>query len=163
MEEIKGFEYNQGDDLSGKYLTFFIGNATYGVELTNVIEIIGIQSVTAVPGIPSYIKGIINLRGRIVPAIDVRRKIGMEEKEYDERTCIIVISWEDSLVGLIADSVSEVLTLESGMLAELPELSKKEIAAENKYLTSVTKIGDKLVLNLDCNKFLHDDSAKPHL
>lgn len=163
MEEIKDFELEQGDDLTGKYLTFFIGDATYGVELTNVIEIIGIQSVTAVPGIPSYIKGIINLRGRIVPAIDVRHKIGMEEKAYDERTCIIVISWEDSIVGLIADSVSEVLTLDGGEISELPDFTNSPSGSENKYLTSVTKLGNKLILNLDCDKFLHDDLAKPHL
>lgn len=160
MADINSFDLSGGDDLNGKYLTFFIGEATYGVELEHVIEIIGIQSITSVPGIPNYIRGIINLRGRIVPAIDVRKKIGLEEKEYDERTCIIVINWQDSLVGLIADSVSEVLSIENATLAPLPEFTNVNT---NKYLTSVSKIGDKLVLNLDCQKFLQDETANTHL
>ncbi|MEG0179356.1 MAG: chemotaxis protein CheW [Oscillospiraceae bacterium] len=148
------------DDLLGKYLTFFIGDATYGVELIHVIEIIGIQNITNVPGIPGYIHGIINLRGRIVPVIDVRHKIGMQERAYDERTCIIVISWQDSLVGLIADSVSEVIDFDQDNLAPLPDFTNINT---KKYLSSVSKIGDKLVLNLDCQKFLADETATPAL
>ncbi|MEF9976118.1 MAG: chemotaxis protein CheW, partial [Oscillospiraceae bacterium] len=94
MDDFNNSNITAEDDLDGKYLTFFIGEATYGVELINVIEIISVQNITNVPGIPGYIKGIINLRGRIVPVIDVRTKIGLEERAYDERTCIIVISWQ---------------------------------------------------------------------
>ncbi len=149
------------DDLDGKYLTFFIGEATYGVELIHVIEIISVQNITNVPGIPTYIQGIINLRGRTVPVIDVRRKIGMPQRAYDERTCIIVISWQDSLVGLIADSVSEVVGFSSDNLSPLPEFSNVNT---NKYLSSVSKVGNKLILNLDCAKFLADETeAPPHI
>ncbi|MEG0878242.1 MAG: chemotaxis protein CheW [Oscillospiraceae bacterium] len=158
MDDFNNSNITAEDDLDGKYLTFFIGEATYGVELINVIEIISVQNITNVPGIPGYIKGIINLRGRIVPVIDVRTKIGLEERAYDERTCIIVISWQDSLVGLIADSVSEVVGFNSDNLSPLPEFSNVNT---NKYLSSVSKIGDKLILNLDCAKFLADENAKP--
>ncbi|MDD3429071.1 MAG: chemotaxis protein CheW [Oscillospiraceae bacterium] len=145
-----------GNDLAGKYLTFYIGNCTYGVELVHVIEIIGIQDATSVPGVPAYIKGIINLRGRIVPVIDVRLKIGEEEKAYDERTCIIVINWQESLVGLIVDSVSEVIDFSADQLSALPEFSNVNT---KKYLSSVCKTGNRLVLNLDCEKFLTDDTV----
>ena len=78
------------DDLRGRYLTFNIGEVSYGLELYHVIEIIGMQPITNVPNLPDYIKGITNLRGRVVPIIDVRLKFGQPERDYDDKTCIIV-------------------------------------------------------------------------
>ena len=79
------------DDLTGRFLTFYIDNAVYGIELTHVIDIISAQEVTNVPSTPAYVKGIINLRGSIVPVIDVRLKFNIPEREYDDHTCFIVV------------------------------------------------------------------------
>lgn len=148
------------EDLSGKFLTFCIGDKIYGVELLHVLEIISIQSVTTVPSTPHYIKGIINLRGNIVPVIEVRLKFGMEEKAYDERTCIIVLNINEMYVGLIVDQVSEVITFDNDMLASLPEIGSVNT---NKYIKSIAKARDnKLVLNLDCETFLMDDMVASH-
>ncbi|MEG0541579.1 MAG: chemotaxis protein CheW [Angelakisella sp.] len=147
------------DDLAGKYLTFFIGDKTYGVELLHVLEIISIQSVTTVPSTPVYVKGIINLRGRIVPVIDVRLKFNMQERDYDERTCIVVLNIDEMYVGLIVDQVSEVITFNNDSLASLPDFGSVNT---NQYLKSIAKVKDKLVLNLDCEKFLQDDNVQVH-
>ena len=81
------------DELSNRSLTFLIGDVVYGIELSHVIEIISIQPITPVPALPAYIKGIINLRGKVVPVIDVRLKFNQEERAYDEKTCIIAVSY----------------------------------------------------------------------
>lgn len=141
---------------AGKYLTFYIGETIYGVALENVLEIIGNQEATRVPGLPPFVKGIINLRGRIVPVIDARLKIGAEEIEYDERTCIIVITWKESLVGLIVDRVAEVNDFKTDQIASIPDFSNVNT---NKYLSSICKVGERLVLILDCDKFLADDTC----
>lgn len=140
--------------ISEKYLTFYIEDTIYGIAIENVIEIIGVEKTTVVPGIPHYIKGVINLRGRIVPIIDARLKIGKFEKEYDERTCIIVINWKDTMVGLIVDSVADVSDFNNDQLSKLPDFADVN---SNGYLSSVCKIGDKLVLIFDCDKLLSDD------
>ena len=140
--------------VSEKYLTFYIDDSIYGVSIDNVIEIINNEKCTYVPGIPRFIRGIINLRGRIVPVIDARLKLGAEEIEYDERSCTIVIDWQDSLVGLIVDRVAEVDDFSSEQLAALPDFASVN---SNQYLSSICKVGERLVLILDCEKFLSDD------
>lgn len=139
------------NDLAGKYLTFYIDETIYGVELVHVIEIISIQTIAAVPDVPDYIKGIINLRGRIVPVLDVRLRIGMPQRPYDDHTCIIVIEYEEMTVGMIVDSVYEVASFVSEDLSTLPQFT--HINAKQ-YLSSISRIGDRLVLNLDCKQFL---------
>lgn len=157
MTEIMTNEMiDQTDDLLGKYLTFNIADAVYGVELLHVIEIIQIQGITYVPFLPDYLKGIINLRGGVVPVIDVRLKLNLEEKEYDEKTCIIIIDIDDMHVGMIADSVSEVVTLSPSELAAPP---KMEGSTRSNYLKSVANVDGKIILNMDCEKFFIGDIA----
>ncbi|MFV0498313.1 MAG: chemotaxis protein CheW [Candidatus Fimivivens sp.] len=144
---------------AGKYLTFYIGKTIYGVALENVLEIIGNQQTTRVPGTPAFVKGIINLRGRILPVIDVRIKMGVEAIEYDERTCIVVIIWNESLVGLIVDRVAEVNDFKNDQIAYIPDFSSVNT---NKYLSSICKVGERVVLILDCDKFLADDTYGTH-
>lgn len=141
------------DDLAGRYLTFYIEDALYGVDLRHVIEIIGIQSIAMVPDVPYYIKGIINLRGRIVPVLDTRLRIGLPERAHDDHTCIVIIDIDDSMVGMIVDSVAEVSTFASEDLSSLPEFTNVNA---KKYLSSISRSGDQLVLNLDCKQFLAD-------
>lgn len=99
------------DTQSGKYLTFPLGNEVFGIEIKYITEIIGIQTITIVPEVPKYVKGIINLRGKIIPVVDVRLKFNKEEAEYNDRTCIIVIDIKDITIGLIVDCVSEVVDI----------------------------------------------------
>ena len=142
------------DDLSGRYITFNIGSSVYGIELLHVIEIINVQSITPVPNVPHYVKGITNLRGKILPVIDVRLKLKMEEKPYDDKSCIIVLLYEDIHIGFIVDSISDVVTIDSSNLSEHPEQGKLKA---DKYLKSVSKIGNRVILNLDCSKFIDAD------
>lgn len=152
-------EEMSADDLSGKYLTFCIGDKNYGVELMHVLDIISIQSVTRVPSTPHYVKGIINLRGKIVPVIDVRLRFGIEERAYDERTCIIVLNLNDMQVGLIVDQVSEVLNTDRVEISALPEFATVN---SNQFIQSIAKTADRLVIILDCETFLQGDVAAPH-
>ncbi|MEJ2032162.1 MAG: chemotaxis protein CheW [Deltaproteobacteria bacterium] len=106
---------DEGRKLEGKYLTFALGKEEYGIGILKVREIIGLMEITAVPHTPLYIKGVINLRGRVIPVVDLRVKFDMPEKEFDERTCIIVVEVQGSSgaiqVGMLVDSVSEVLNI----------------------------------------------------
>lgn len=145
---------NVMDDLQGKFLTFYIEDTIYGIELMHVIEIISVQNATRIPNVPAYIKGIINLRGKIVPVIDVRLKFKQSERAYDEKTCIIVVVIEDMQVGLIVDRVSEVVTVDHAELADPPELGT---TSNEKYLQSIATVGERVVLNIDCHKFFHSD------
>lgn len=141
------------DDLSGRFLTFYIDNTFYGIELLHIIEIISVQPITSVPGLPNYFKGIINLRGKVVPVIDVRLKFNQPERAYDDKTCIIVITIHDMQVGLIVDSVAEVVTVGNDERNGPPDLGKNG----ERYLSSIAKVGDKVILNIDCEKFFQSD------
>ena len=140
-------------DLSGRYLTFYIDDTFYGIELLHILEIISIQSITSVPSLPHYYKGLINLRGKVVPVIDVRLKFNQEERAYDEKNCIIVVTIQDMQVGLIVDSVAEVVTIEEDQKNDPPELGGNSA----RYLSSIARVGDKVILNIDCDKFFQND------
>ena len=142
------------DDLDNKVMSFFIDSVCYGVDLKNVIEIISIQHITTVPNVPHYIKGIINLRGKIIPIIETRFKLDIEAKEYDDKTCIIIVELDDIQIGLIVDSVHEVMTLANG--SAIP--TKKE-QRDKKYLKAVNKVGNQMVLTLDLSFFINDDNV----
>lgn len=141
------------DDLSNRFLTFAIEDTIYGISLVNVLEIIGIQSITAVPNIPSHVKGLINLRGKVVPVIDTRLKMNKSERPYDDLTCIIVIDIQDMHIGLIVDSVSEVISVDLNKAAVPP----KTYVQENQFLSSVVQRENHTVLNIDLEKFLATD------
>ena len=112
FEEDEFEEYDEEDDKDeGQYLTFSVENESYGLEIIYVTEIIGIQRITEVPELPEYVKGIINLRGKIIPVMDIRLRFEKPFREYDEKTCIVVVEIEDISVGIIVDAVSEVITV----------------------------------------------------
>jgi purine-binding chemotaxis protein CheW len=153
FEEIKE-ELREEDTLHGRFLTFTLVNDVYGLPIEYIVEIIGIQSITIVPNVPDYIKGIINLRGKIIPVIDVRLKFGKEPAEYNDRTCVIVIEIGDISVGLIVDNVDEVLTIEDENIAAPPA---NRIGFENRYIMGIGKINGRIQLLLDCQKLLLGD------
>ncbi|MCI9575674.1 MAG: purine-binding chemotaxis protein CheW [Clostridiales bacterium] len=141
------------DDLDSRYLTFLIGDAVYGIALTNVLEIINIQSITQVPNIPPHIKGIINLRGKVIPVLDARLKMYKEERPYDDKTCIIVITIHDMHIGLIVDSVSEVITSDRNHLATPPKTGMDDA----QFLASIIEQDNKVILNINIEKFFQND------
>lgn len=145
------------DTQHGRYLTFIIGKETYGLEIWQVSEIVGMQPVTRLPEVPGYIKGIINLRGRIIPVIDVRLRFGLEPKEYDGKTCIIIVNIRDIPVGLIVDIISEVLTIDDTCITPPPG---SRIGIQNKYLAGIGLIGDSTALLLNCNELLAEDGME---
>ncbi|MDR3294348.1 MAG: chemotaxis protein CheW [Clostridiales Family XIII bacterium] len=154
MAEVFEGAVREEDTLQGRFLTFTLGEEVYGIAIKYVVEIIGIQSITVVPEVPQYIKGIINLRGKIIPVIDVRLKFGKMPAEYDDRTCIIVIELSDVSVGLIVDNVDEVLTIEEHNIAAPPA---NRTGFENRYIMGIGKIGGHVQLLLDCHKLLRGD------
>jgi purine-binding chemotaxis protein CheW len=146
--------YDEEDTQHGRYLTFTLEENTYGVPIRFVTEIIGIQPVTKVPETPDYVKGIINLRGKIIPLIDVRLKFGRSEMPYDERTCVVVVDVNGVSVGLIVDRVDDVVMIEDDEIAAPPE---NGIGFENRYIEGIGKAGDKVQLLLDTEKLLKRD------
>ncbi|GBF35107.1 hypothetical protein DCCM_4230 [Desulfocucumis palustris] len=139
------------DSQEGKYLTFLLNNEEYGIEIRYVTEIIGLQNITEVPDMPSFIKGVINLRGKVIPVMDVRLRFGMEYRVYDDRTCIIVINVREQPVGLIVDRVSEVLDIPPGQIEPTPEIRKDR---GNRFLQGMGKAGEEVKLLLDAEKLL---------
>jgi purine-binding chemotaxis protein CheW len=144
------------DTQQGRYLTFFLGEEVYGIEIGYVTEIIGIQPITKVPEVKDYIKGIINLRGKIIPVIDMRLKFRKEPIEYDDRTCIIVIDADNMTMGLIVDKVSEVISIDGENMVPPPS---HKTGIRNKYLQGIGKVGSDVILLLDC-KMLFDEGEE---
>lgn len=145
------------DTQRGKFLTFLLGKEVYAVEIRFVIEIIGIQPITEVPELPEYVKGIINLRGKIIPVMDVRLRFKKEPKEYNDRTCIIVVEVESILLGLIVDNISEVISIPDEEIVPPPEINK---GAESKYIKGIGKVGSNVKLILDCEKLMSDKDVE---
>ncbi|UMZ73047.1 chemotaxis protein CheW [Natranaerofaba carboxydovora] len=141
------------DTQKGKYLTFVLGKETYGIGIEFVTEIIRLQPITEVPELPGYIMGIINLRGKIIPVMDVRLRFNKEFREYNERTCVVVIDVSDTSIGLIVDGVSEVLSIPDSEIVDPPEVKKYG----NKFIKSIGKVKDEVKLLLDCNRLISED------
>lgn len=139
------------DTQKGKYLTFVLDSESYGIGINNVTEIIGIQPITLVPELPSYIKGIINLRGKIIPVMDVRLRFRKAFREYNDRTCIVVVDINELSIGLIVDSVSEVSIIQDENIVPPPNLNK----VSNKYISGIGKIDNEVKLILDCDKLIN--------
>ena len=149
MEEV-------ADTMHGRYLTFALGEEVYGIEIRFVTEIIGIQPVNSIPEAPDYIKGVINLRGKIIPVIDMRLKFKKQPAEYTDRTCIIVIETQTFSVGLIVDQVAEVLVMADGDIVPPPDAW---VSAGRRYLSGIGKVDGQVKLLLDSEKLFTDDEA----
>ena len=135
-------------------LFFDIGETVYGIEIKYINEIIGIEQITVVPKIPEHIKGVINIRGKVVPVISVRKRFGMDEIPYDDRTCIIVLEFEDgNQVGVIVDRVHEVIVVKQSEISKVPDA--KNVNA-NRYLKSIINMDSGIRLLLDCDKLIMD-------
>jgi purine-binding chemotaxis protein CheW len=136
-------------------LFFTLDDTVYGIEIKYINEIIGIEDITIVPKIPSHVKGVINIRGKVVPVISIRNRFGMEEIPTDDRTCIIVIEFDDgNQVGIIVDRVQEVVVVKSEYISRTPDY--KNVNA-NRYIKNIIEINDDVKLLLDCDKLILDD------
>ncbi len=142
------------DTTKGQYLTFVIDDEDYGIEIANIKEIISICAITQVPKTPSYLEGIINLRGDIIPVIDVRKRFLKQPKEYDDLTCIVVIEYGQYSLGLIVDSVKEVMYIDDENV--LPPPSAK-LNYANEFIRNVGRAADGMKLLLDLDRLLSQD------
>ncbi|MGZ8459708.1 MAG: chemotaxis protein CheW [Candidatus Deferrimicrobiaceae bacterium] len=134
----------------GKYLTFDLDDEIYGVNILKVKEIIGIMDITPVPQAPPHVKGVLNLRGKIIPVMDLRLKFGFKERAYDERTCVIVVELANAagmlLIGIIVDSVSEVTNITEGEIESTPDLGGQQ---NTEYIEGMAKMKGKVVILLN--------------
>ena len=136
----------------GKYLTFTLAEEEYGIGILKIKEIIGMMPITSVPQTPEFVKGVINLRGKVIPVIDLRLRFGMGEIDYTERTCIIVVEIDGQagtvLIGIVVDSVSEVLNVKGDDIADTPTFGTK---LNTEYILGMAKMegGVKILLDID--------------
>lgn len=141
----------------GKFLTFFLAGEEYGLEILKVYEIIGMLPITPVPRTPSFVRGVINLRGKVIPTIDLRAKFGMERGAADVReTCIIVVQVRGTQVGIVVDRVSEVLDIADGDVEPAPDFGE-EINTE--YLLGIGKANGRVRLLLDIERVLENQEV----
>ncbi len=143
----------------GKFLTFRLGDESFGVAVLKIREIIRIQKITAVPQMPHYVKGIINLRGKVIPVIDMRIKFGLGSDEITERTCIIVVQAESSskgqtLVGLIVDAVEEVVNISDSQIEDTPDLGGQ---LANQYILGIAKIKSEVKTLLEIDRVILEE------
>lgn len=142
------------DSMEGMYLTFDLAKEGYGIEIRHVIEIIGIQPITAVPDLPEHVIGVLNLRGKVIPIVDVRRRFGLPRRDYDERTCIVVVNVNDNSVGLVVDKVSEVITIPATEIEPPPATGR----SFKHYIAGMGKIGQQVKILLDIEALLETES-----
>lgn len=146
------------DTQQDKYVTFKSGNEYFGLKIQYVNEIIVFQEVTEIPESEDYIKGLINLRGKIIPVIDVRIRFRQEPIAYTDRTCIIVINVKDVVVGLIVEKIAEVVEIRQEDILPPPSISiGNEEKSQNKYVYGIGKVGDGVKLLLDPDRLLKDE------
>ena len=141
---------------AGKYLTFVLGSEQYGVEIVKVREILGVLPITPMPQAPHYVKGVINLRGKVIPVLDTRTKFGMPEKETTPETCIIVVDVGGTSVGLLVDTVKEVMDIREEQIEDPPRFGA---GADNGFIRGLGKIGDQVKILLDIDRVLGDLEA----
>jgi purine-binding chemotaxis protein CheW len=142
-------------DRGGKYLTFTLADEDYGIEILKVKEIIGMMPITTVPQTPDFVKGVVNLRGKVIPVVDLRLKFGMASQEYTERTCIIVVeifsNSGSTMMGIVVDSVSEVVQIRNDDIEETPQFGTK---LDTDYILGMAKTDGRVKILLAIDKIL---------
>ncbi len=163
MEE--GLTIGQGSkstsNRDGKYLTFTLAGEEYGISILKVKEIIGLLAITMVPQTPDYVKGVINLRGKVIPVVDLRLKFVMPAMAYTERTCIIVVEIRAGaasiLIGIVVDAVSEVLNIKAGDIEETPNFGSR---LQTDYILGLAKVGEGIKILLDIDRVLRAEEIE---
>jgi purine-binding chemotaxis protein CheW len=147
-------------DREGKYLTFSLAGEEYGIGILKIKEIIGMMPITSVPQTPAFVKGVVNLRGKVIPVIDLRLRFGMGEIDYTERTCIIVVEIESAsgvvLIGSVVDTVSEVLSIKGEEIEDTPTFGAK---LDTEYVLGMAKMEGGVKILLDIDRVLSADEV----
>jgi purine-binding chemotaxis protein CheW len=140
-----------------QHLTFQLGAEEYGIEILKVQEIRGYAGVTPIPNTPAYILGVMNLRGTVIPVVDLRTRFAMPNQEYNKFTVIVVVTVRDKVIGLVVDAVSDVLDVLPSQVRERPDLGAR---ADMRFIGGVATIGEKLVVLLDIERLLSEDDIQ---
>jgi purine-binding chemotaxis protein CheW len=152
---------NAMEEREGKYLTFTLADEEYGIGILKIKEIIGMMPVTTVPQTPEFVKGVINLRGKVIPVIDLRLRFGMESMDYTERTCIIVVEIDGTSgtvqIGIVVDSVSEVLNIKADEIEDTPTFGTK---LKTDYILGMAKMEGGVKILLDINRVLKTEEVE---
>jgi purine-binding chemotaxis protein CheW len=145
------------DSQKDQFLTFKLADEEFAIPIEHVIEIVGVQKITEVPDMPDFVKGVINLRGKVIPVMDVRLRFKIEPKDYDDRTCVIVVSMGDITIGLVVDIVSEVVNIPEEHISPPPRFSA---AGAGRYVAGMGKVGEDVKIILDVSKLLKDGEVE---
>ena len=155
MESV--VEKKEISDIEGKFLTFVLGEEIYGIEILKAREIIGLMDITTVPQTPDYMKGVINLRGKVIPVIDLRKKFSMQEGVHTQETCVIVVEVNSSSIGLIVDSVSEVSDITGEEIENAPSYGQ---GIDTSFIMGLGKVKDKIIILLDIDAVLSTEELE---
>ncbi|NUM36328.1 MAG: purine-binding chemotaxis protein CheW [Candidatus Brocadiae bacterium] len=151
---MQDLEKNLPGNISGKYLTFNLAKETYGIEILKVREIIGMIEITPLPQTPNFVKGLINLRGKVIAVIDLRTKFGLEEKPYSNETCMIIADLVEKQIGLIIDSVCEVIDIPDSSVEKTPSFGSQINTA---FIKGIGKVDKQVIILLDIEKVLNSE------
>lgn len=152
METMTNSSKKQVESAAGEYLTFVLGGEEYGIEILKVQEIRGYDTVTKIANTPSFIKGVINLRGRIVPIVDLRIKFNLENKQYDEFTVVIILNLRGRVVGIVVDGVSDVMDLPAEHIREVPDLVSN---IDTQYILGLGSVEERMLILIDIEKLMN--------
>ena len=155
MAEQATITLQKQSERAGKFLTFILAEETYGLQILKVREIIGLMDITAVPRTPDFVKGVINLRGKVIPVIDLRLKFDMAEAEQTEETCIIVVDVDGVEMSIVVDKVSEVLDIAGDEIEDAPSFGT---SVNTDFILGIGKIGDSVKILLDIEKVIGGDN-----
>jgi purine-binding chemotaxis protein CheW len=150
MQELIDLDIVMEDVMRGKYLTFLVADVGYGIEISYVVEIISVQEITMVPHTHEYVKGIINLRGTVVPVVDMGLRFGQGEIPHAEKTCIIVLSMDDLSVGIIVDGVQDVSHIQDDAIHDPPKVTGSSL--KNYFIKAVGVVGEEVKQIIDVHK-----------
>ncbi len=148
------YDEDEEDTQKDIYFSFRVENEEYGIEIMYVNEVIGLQKITEVPDMPDFVKGVINLRGKVIPVMDVRKRFGMKLVEYTDCTCIIVADIKDNAVGMIVDEVKDVLHIPEKNIDPPPKIKRNESSL---FVQGLGKVEDEVKILLDVNKLLYEE------
>lgn len=154
VEVAQDMDQSETDSMQGRYLTFMLASEGYGLEIRYVTEIIGIQEITCLPDMPEHVRGVLNLRGKVIPVLDVRLRFHLPERDYDDRTCIIVVDVDERSVGLVVDKVSEVIDIPMSDIEPAPKTSSSSGRA---YIKGLGKIDQQVKILLDIESLVQDE------
>jgi len=154
-DDMDMFDDDDLDSQENKYMLFNIADEVYGIEIMHVLEIIEMMRITDVPDMPDYIKGVINLRGKVIPVMDMRLRFRMPERPYDDRNCVIIVNVNDFALGLIVDTVAEVQNITKENISPPPEF--KSGNGNERYIKGLGRVGDEVKIIIDAEKIVFKD------